>query len=52
MRIMGAVKEIHELNLIISLPNNLTGYVSIAEISEKLSMILLGRAYPMMRTKK
>ena len=37
---MGAIKEIHELNLIISLPNNLTGYVSIAEISEKLSNIL------------
>lgn len=37
MRILGAIKEIHDLNLVVSLPNNLTGYVSIAEISEKLS---------------
>jgi rRNA biogenesis protein RRP5 len=40
MRILGIIKEIHDLNLCISLPNNLTGYVSIAEISDELSDIL------------
>lgn len=33
MSLLGAIKEIGELELAISLPNGLTGYVHIAEIS-------------------
>jgi rRNA biogenesis protein RRP5 len=40
MRLLGAIKEIHDLNLVVSLPYHLVGYVSIAEISEELSSIL------------
>ena len=36
MTLLGVVKDVHDLELIISLPNNLTGAVSIAEISSNL----------------
>lgn len=39
MCILGAIKEINELELVISLPNGLTGFVSITEISEEISKI-------------
>jgi len=39
MCILGAIKEINELELVISLTNGLTGFVSITEISEEISKI-------------
>lgn len=33
MSIVGAIKEIHDLELMVSLPNNLTGSVAITDIS-------------------
>lgn len=40
MNILGAVKEIHEMELVISLPNNLTGVVPITSISEEITQSL------------
>lgn len=37
MRLLGVVKEIHDIELLISLPNNLTGCVPITDISSTLS---------------
>lgn len=37
MSLVGAVKEINELDLVISLPNQLTGFVSITEISDLIT---------------
>lgn len=34
MSLVGAIKEINELDLVVSLPNQLTGFVSITEISD------------------
>lgn len=31
MQVLGAVREINELDLVVSLPNGLAGYVSLAE---------------------
>jgi len=39
MCILGAIKEINELELVISLTNGLTGFISITEISEEISKI-------------
>ncbi|KAJ1569857.1 Protein RRP5 [Nowakowskiella sp. JEL0078] len=40
MSILGAVKQINELEIVLSLPNQLTGTVSITEISESLTSIV------------
>ena len=40
MVLMGAIKEIHGLELVIALPNSLTGTVNITEISEQLNKII------------
>lgn len=37
MTLLGAIKEINDLDLCVSLPNQLTGFVSITEISSKLT---------------
>ncbi|KAI9002578.1 hypothetical protein DFJ74DRAFT_696109 [Hyaloraphidium curvatum] len=34
---LGVVKEIHDLELVVSLPNNLTGFVPITEVSDLVS---------------
>uniref|UniRef100_A0ABM0MCT6 Protein RRP5 homolog n=1 Tax=Saccoglossus kowalevskii TaxID=10224 RepID=A0ABM0MCT6_SACKO len=40
MLLLGAVKEIHEYELIISLPHGLTGYVAITDISDVYNRLL------------
>ncbi|KAJ3043804.1 Protein RRP5 [Rhizophlyctis rosea] len=37
MTLLGCIKEINDLDLAVSLPNQLTGYVSITEISDHIS---------------
>lgn len=37
MSLVGAVREINELDLVVSLPNQLTGFVSITEISDVIT---------------
>jgi rRNA biogenesis protein RRP5 len=37
MSLVGAVKEINELDIVVSLPNQLTGFVSITEISDLIT---------------
>jgi len=34
---LGVIREIHDLELVVSLPNNLTGFVPITEISDLVS---------------
>ena len=35
--LLGSIQSIHELELIVSLPNHLTGHVSITDISQELT---------------
>lgn len=37
MSVLGAVKEVHDLEIVVSLPNNLTGSVAITEISRVIT---------------
>ena len=37
MLLLGAIREIHQYNLIVSLPNNATGYVSIGNVSDPIT---------------
>jgi len=37
MVLLGAIVEVHELDLVVSLPNNLVGHVAITDISDALS---------------
>lgn len=37
MVLLGVIREINELDLVISLPDQLTGYVSITEISRQVT---------------
>ncbi|KAJ3411723.1 hypothetical protein HDV05_001783 [Chytridiales sp. JEL 0842] len=40
MTSLGIIKEINDLDLVVSLPNQLTGYVSITEISEPITKLV------------
>lgn len=37
MQVLGAVREINEIDLVVSLPNSLSGYVSLAEVSDVMA---------------
>lgn len=37
MTVLGAIKEIHDLELVVCLPNNLIGTVAITEVSDEIS---------------
>jgi rRNA biogenesis protein RRP5 len=37
MQLLGAVREINELDLVVSLPNGLAGYVTLAEVSDVMA---------------
>ncbi|OZJ06201.1 hypothetical protein BZG36_00854, partial [Bifiguratus adelaidae] len=38
--ILGCISSIHDLDMAVSLPNHLTGYVAITEISDKISKLV------------
>ncbi|KAI8806617.1 hypothetical protein BJ742DRAFT_679848, partial [Cladochytrium replicatum] len=40
MSVLAAVKEVHDMEIVMSLPNQLTGYVSITEISNKITELV------------
>ncbi|KAJ3191224.1 rRNA biogenesis protein rrp5 [Irineochytrium annulatum] len=40
MSLLGVVREINDLDMVISLPNQLTGFLSIAEVSDHLTCLL------------
>jgi hypothetical protein len=40
MLLLASVKEIHELDVVVSLPNNLKGIISITEVSDVLNYVL------------
>lgn len=40
MSLLGVVKQVNELDIAIALPNQLTGYVSITEISDKITALV------------
>ncbi|KAI9106108.1 hypothetical protein DFS34DRAFT_47062 [Phlyctochytrium arcticum] len=40
MSLLGCIKEVNDLDLAISLPDQLTGYVSITEISDEISALV------------
>ncbi|KAJ3326789.1 Protein RRP5, partial [Blyttiomyces sp. JEL0837] len=40
MTLLGVVREINDLDLVLSLPNQLTGYVSITEISDEITAMV------------
>jgi hypothetical protein len=40
MLLLGSVKEVNELNVVVSLPNNLKGIISITEVSDVLNTLL------------
>lgn len=37
MKVLGAIKEVNEYDLVISLPNGLSGFVHITHINEKVT---------------
>lgn len=37
MKVLGAVKEVNEYDMVISLPNGLSGFVHITHINEKIT---------------
>lgn len=37
MKVLGAIKEVNEYDLVISLPNGLNGFVHITHINEKVT---------------
>ena len=42
MKLLGAVKEVNELDVAVSLPNGLSGFVHITRINEKITASLKG----------
>ena len=42
MKVLGAVKEVNELDVTMSLPDGLTGFVHITNINEKITEIISG----------
>ena len=42
MKLFGAVKEVNELDITLSLPNGLSGFVHITNINEKITELLRG----------
>lgn len=37
MKVLGAIKEVNEYDMVISLPNGLSGFVHIMHINEKIT---------------
>lgn len=37
MKVLGAIREVNEYDMIISLPNGLSGFVHITHINEKIT---------------
>jgi len=40
MSVLGAIRKISQFEMIVSLPNNLNGFVTLADVSDPLSEIL------------
>lgn len=40
MKLLGAVREVNQFEMIVSLPNGLTGFVNIFDVNEKISSLL------------
>lgn len=40
MKLLGVTREVNQFEMIISLPNGLTGFVNIFDINEKMTSLL------------
>jgi rRNA biogenesis protein RRP5 len=43
MKLLGAIREVNEFEVIISLPNGLTGFVNIFDVNDKLTSMLVSQ---------